>query len=157
MSSPSPPSKAREDAGSVNNHTTTDAHTTSPPVPHPEQQSLHLNQHQLQQHNEARPQRHRSLHINMPEPPPSLHQDNPHLTDSPTSYRAPSIAVAEGDAASIDMGSEGGSGARSRVRQLAEPLKSRLQASQTFAEGMSGSIQSLRRKAFERMQSTKDR
>ncbi|KAF9384122.1 hypothetical protein CPB97_005915 [Podila verticillata] len=92
----------------------------------------------------------------MPEPTPSQHPDNPRFTDSPTSYRAPSIAVAEGDTASVDMGSEGGSGARSRVRQLAEPLKSRLQASQTFAEGMSGSIQSLRRKAFERMQSTKD-
>ncbi|KAF8982762.1 hypothetical protein BGZ52_001533 [Haplosporangium bisporale] len=93
----------------------------------------------------------------MPEPTPSQHHDNPRFTDSPTSYRAPSIAVAEGDTASVDMGSEGGSGARSRVRQLTEPLKSRLQASQTFAEGMSGSIQSLRRKAFERMQSTKDR
>lgn len=157
MSSPSPPSEAREDAGSISNCTTTDAHTTSPPPPHPEQQSMHPNQHQLQPHHEARPQRHRSLHINMPEPTPSQHPDNPRFTDSPTSYRAPSIAVAEGDTASVDMGSEGGSGARSRVRQLAEPLKSRLQASQTFAEGMSGSIQSLRRKAFERMQSTKDR
>lgn len=93
----------------------------------------------------------------MPEPTPSQNPENTRFTDSPTSYRAPSIAIPDGDNTSIDMGSEGGSGAMNRVRQLAEPLKSRLQASQTFAEGMSGSIQSLRRKAFERMQSTKDR
>ncbi|KAG0335770.1 hypothetical protein BG000_007250 [Podila horticola] len=155
MSSPSQPSEPKGDAGSVgtHNHNKTDAHTTSLPDPHPEQQSQQQNQH----HNEdAHPQLQRSLRINMPEPTPSQNPENTRFTDSPTSYRAPSIAIPDGDNTSIDMGSEGGSGAMNRVRQLAEPLKSRLQASQTFAEGMSGSIQSLRRKAFERMQSTKD-
>ncbi|KAG0349466.1 hypothetical protein BG004_005817 [Podila humilis] len=62
------------------------------------------------------------------------------------------------DSASIGMGSDSGRSIpkMNRVRQLTEPLKTRLQGSHTFAEGMSGSIQSLRRKAVERMQSTKD-
>ncbi|KAG0025611.1 hypothetical protein BGZ81_007014 [Podila clonocystis] len=155
MSSPRP-SESKEDAYSVSNHhnNRTDAHTTSPSHLHPEQQSQQQNQHR---NDQTHPQRQRSLRINMPESAPSQNQENSRFTDSPVSHRASSIAFPEGDTTSIDMGSEGGSGTMNRVRQLAEPLKSRLQASQTFAEGMTGSIQSLRRKAFERMQSTKDR
>ncbi|KAF9190118.1 hypothetical protein BGZ51_008907 [Haplosporangium sp. Z 767] len=81
------------------------------------------------------------------------------LTQSPTTYEPSTVALnaaahqqtrAESSQTNIES-------TRGQSRPLHEPQNNRLFASQTFAEGMGGSIQSLRRKAFERMNSHKDK
>ncbi|KAF9953966.1 hypothetical protein BGZ72_005004 [Mortierella alpina] len=64
------------------------------------------------------------------------------LTESPTSIHPPTL--------SIEPGAQDDHSSSSNAQG---PLRSRLLASQTFAEGMAGSIQSLRKKALERMNS----
>ncbi|KAI7827539.1 bacterial low temperature requirement A protein-domain-containing protein [Gamsiella multidivaricata] len=67
------------------------------------------------------------------------------LTQSPTSLQ-PSSPNTPASTSDLPDGPT-----RSQSNPTAGPLRSQLQASQTFAEGMTGSIQSLRRKAFERI------
>ncbi|KAG0249247.1 hypothetical protein BG011_009466 [Mortierella polycephala] len=105
----------------------------------------------------------RALTITIPQqqqqqPSPRNINNGNQLTHSPTTYEPSTGAL--NAAAHQQTRSESCqtniAPTRGQSRPLHEPQNNRPFASQTFAEGMGGSIQSLRRKAFERMNSHKE-